>query len=386
MNNVGDSHGINRYKTYVLFLSTYTFLSGFVFIEPSPAEIWFTLTVPFLLLGFKVRWSVIFATISLFLPLFLSSFIGLALYGVFNPRFFIIDIYLFSFFFVLSSYASSLKKYAEKILDKLMISWSWAGAINILAGIFCYLTGRRTLLNANVVRFGIRLTGFFKDPNVLGPFLIPVSVYFLMQFLKDRGNKFANLTLFSFFSFGVLLSFSRAAWLDYAVSMFFLIIMRLQKRKMFLKILGITAILIIAFSVFWFLADKINFFGITLKDFFLSRLGLQSYDIGRFEAQHQFIEILSSTSALFGIGPGNYEIYSAGFATHSLYARYIGERGLFGFSLFVVFWIFVLKKTIASRNKDFLLPVLFGQLANSFFIDSLHWRHLWLIIALVFLG
>uniref|UniRef100_A0A7V4KFL6 Uncharacterized protein n=1 Tax=Fervidobacterium pennivorans TaxID=93466 RepID=A0A7V4KFL6_FERPE len=89
--------------------------------------------------------------------------------------------------------------------------------------------------------------------------------------------------------------------------------------------------------------------GISLKDFILARLGLQSYDVGRFEAQRKFVHILSSANAFFGIGPGNYELYSR-MATHSLYARYIGERGLFGFSLFVMFWVIVLKKLLKSRS------------------------------------
>jgi hypothetical protein len=85
--------------------------------------------------------------------------------------------------------------------------------------------------------------------------------------------------------------------------------------------------------VFWYSADKIDLLGANLRDFILTRLGLQHYDLERFEAQRKFVDILSSADAFFGIGPGNYELYSR-MATHSLYLRYIGERGLFRFLSF----------------------------------------------------
>ncbi|WP_448522515.1 O-antigen ligase family protein [Pseudothermotoga sp.] len=312
----------------------------------------------------------------------LSAFIGLISFGVFNFRFVIIDIYVFVFFFVLASYAESLRKdlYQEKFLDQLMIPWSLAGAINIIAGGIGYLTARTTFYGASILKYG-RLTGFFKDPNVLGPFLIPVSSYFLTRFLKGRGSEFLNLALFLFFSFGILLTFSRAAWLNYVVTMILLVGTALLSRRTRLKALGFFVIAGLIFFVLWSFADKINLLDVSLKDFLLARLALKSYDVERFEAQGKFVDILSSANAFFGIGPGNYELYSR-MATHSLYARYIGERGLFGFSLFAVFWVIVLKKLLKSRSRGFLIPVLFGQLVNSLFIDSLHWRHLWLLIVL----
>jgi hypothetical protein len=101
----------------------------------------------------------------------LSALIGLISFGVLDFRFVIIDTYLFVLFFVLASYAKFLRKdlYQEKFLDQLMISWSLAGAINIIAGGFGYLTGRTMFYGAWILKYG-RLNGFFKDPNVLGPF------------------------------------------------------------------------------------------------------------------------------------------------------------------------------------------------------------------------
>jgi hypothetical protein len=386
--SVGITNGreVIRYRNYVVFMCIYVFLSGFVFVEPSPAEIWFTVALPFLILGLKTNRSIIFAFSALFLPMLLSAFIGLISFGALNSRFIITDTYLFVFFFVLASYAKSLTKspYQERFLDRLMIPWSLAGALNIIAGGFGYLTGRVNLFGSEILMYG-RLTGFFKDPNVLGPFLIPVSAYFLVQFLKARRNELLNFALFLFFSFGILLTFSRAAWLNYAVTTILLVGTAFLNRSTRSKALSFLVIAVLALFVFWYFADKIDLLGINLRDFIFARSTLQHYDSERFEAQRKFVDILGSTNAFFGIGPGNYELYSR-IATHSLYARYIGERGLFGVSLFILFWALVLREAFNRRDKNFILLVLFGQLVNSVFIDSLHWRHLWLLITLAFLG
>jgi len=383
---IPNDREVIRYRNYVVFMCIYVFLSGFVFVEPSPAEIWFTVALPFLILGLKTNRSIIFAFSALFLPMLLSALIGLISFGFLDFRFIITDTYLFVFFFVLASYAKSLTKspYQERFLDRLMIPWSLAGAVNIIAGGFGYLTGRVNLFGSEILKYD-RLTGFFKDPNVLGPFLVPVSAYFLMQFLKARRNELLNFAFFLFFSFGILLTFSRAAWLNYAVTTILLIGTALLNRSTRSKALSLLVIIVPGLFVFWYFADKIDLLGTNLRDFILTRLTLQHYDSDRFEAQRKFVVILSSANAFFGIGPGNYELYSR-ISTHSLYARYIGERGLFGVSLFVVFWALVLREVFNSRDKNFILLVLLGQLVNSVFIDSLHWRHLWLLITLAFLG
>jgi len=383
---IPNDREVIRYRNYVVFMCIYVFLSGFVFVEPSLAEIWFTVALPFLILGLKTNRSIIFAFSALFLPMLLSALIGLISFGFLDFRFIITDTYLFVFFFVLASYAKSLTKspYQERFLDRLMIPWSLAGAVNIIAGGFGYLTGRVNLFGSEILKYD-RLTGFFKDPNVLGPFLVPVSAYFLMQFLKARRNELLNFAFFLFFSFGILLTFSRAAWLNYAVTTILLIGTALLNRSTRSKALSLLVIIVPGLFVFWYFADKIDLLGTNLRDFILTRLTLQHYDSDRFEAQRKFVDILSSANAFFGIGPGNYELYSR-ISTHSLYARYIGERGLFGVSLFVVFWALVLREVFNSRDKNFILLVLLGQLVNSVFIDSLHWRHLWLLITLAFLG
>ncbi|WP_233186280.1 O-antigen ligase [Thermotoga sp. KOL6] len=371
-------------RVYFVFVVLYVFLSGFVFIEPSPAEIMFTIMAPMMLIGFSTTWRIMILFLLLFVPMTISAYFGI-IQGFFNLRFFTIDTYLFIFFFVLSSLGFHVKKIVNKdhLLSSLMKAWAVAGAVNIMAGLFAYVTGRTTLLGTEIIRFGIRLKGFFKDPNVLGPFLIPAGIYYLYMFFKEREKSIQHLLLFIFFSGGVILTFSRAAWLNLFFSMLFLIFGLIGEPRSRGKIAGFFVIVLILLMIFFQVSTQINILGVNLYDFFINRTGLKSYDTGRFSAQKEFVDIMnySVLSLFFGVGPGNYENFSR-MATHSLFARYIGERGLIGISTFVVFLVLVSRYALKSSYRKFFIPVLIGQLVNSFFIDSLHWRHLWLLIVI----
>lgn len=371
-------------KLHVLFLAIYIFLSGFVFVEPSPAEVWFSVSVPFLLIGFKTSPELVLTFGLLFIPMLVSAYVGSTFFGLYNLRFIIIDVYLFLFFFVIASYLNAIKKKLPKefVMDVLMRAWFLAGSINILAGLFVMATGMEFPIS--IIRFGIRLQGFFKDPNVLGPFLVPVALYFLQKFFEKREKQSFNLIVFVFLSLGVFFTFSRAAWLNYVTAISLYLLYALRRKENFVKLVLFVAFSVASLFLFLYLSNQIQVFGYNLFDFLTERVGFQSYDEYRFETQSMFSQILSSTSVTFGIGPGNYEIFS-GMATHSLYLRYMAERGILGFIAFCGFFLITLRKAFMSDLRRFLVPTLVGQMVNSLFIDSLHWRHFWILLALSFL-
>lgn len=372
-------------RIYFVFVVIYIFLSGFVFIEPSPAEIWFLFFVPFILMHFKTNFESLLSFGLVFIPMLISTYVGYLVSGYYNTRFITIDLYLFFFFLLLVSSFNMVSKEmpAEKLLKTLMIAWAFASLINILAGLIALFTPFR-LFPANIVLYGIRMKGFFKDPNVLGPFLVPNALYFLRELFYSKEHRALKFFLFVFISFGILLTFSRAAWLNYAAALFIYLIFAVFDKRTFKKSVVFAMVLILLFIAFLYLSSYIYLFDTNLSDFMFARAKLQSYDEDRFETQSKFLQIISSTSILFGTGPGNYENFT-GYATHSLYARYIGERGFFGFALFVIFLGIAIRKASKSELKNFLIPIIIGQLVNSLFIDSLHWRHLWVLLALSFM-
>jgi O-antigen ligase len=96
----------------------------------------------------------------------------------------------------------------------------------------------------------------------------------------------------------------------------------------------------------------------------------------------------------FGIGPGQYEEV-VGYAAHSTYVNALTEQGFLG--LLTVVLLFLVTLAAATRNavagrttfgigSATLLAAWCGTLANSVFVDTLHWRHLWLIAALIWIG
>lgn len=373
---------INFEKRIKIFLSMYIFLSGFVFVEPSPAEVLFLIFFISSIKSVKIDKEIFLISTLLFFPCFISTYIGQTFFYSFNSRFFLIDIYLFFLFIITSSYFKKVSD-PDKMLSDLMLSWALAGLINILAGIVSISKGGK-LFGADILVYGLRLKGFFKDPNVLGPFLVPPAVFFLYKTVKAKTKVLRSFLTFIVLSFGVVFTFSRAAWLNYSISIFGLILTKLFKPKELKRLILVILIIVVIALFFWKLSYSIELLGFNLQTFFIGRTGLKSYDQDRFAAQMEFIDIISSTSLLFGAGPGNYEIF-AGMSTHSLYLRYIGERGLIGFTLFSIFFLVLFVRSAKSRLFDLLFPFIIGQLVNSLFVDSLHWRHLWILLSLVFI-
>ena len=116
----------------------------------------------------------------------------------------------------------------------------------------------------------------------------------------------------------------------------------------------------------------------------------QSYDTERFGGQRA--ALAPAEEYPLGAGPGQFESI-AGISAHSTYARSLGEQGFPGSSCCVA----LLGATLAIGGRATwragrdthgigsaaLLAAWCGLLANSAFVDTLHWRHLWVVAALI---
>ena len=127
-------------------------------------------------------------------------------------------------------------------------------------------------------------------------------------------------------------------------------------------------------------------------DFLAERAQSQSYDTERFSGQRAGLR--PAQRYPFGAGPGQFESV-AGISAHSTYARALGEQGFPG--PVVVLALLALTLRFAMRNaargrstygigSATLLAAWCGLLASSAFVDTLHWRHLWLVAALIWTG
>jgi hypothetical protein len=126
--------------------------------------------------------------------------------------------------------------------------------------------------------------------------------------------------------------------------------------------------------------------------FLFERAHLQEYDSGRFAGQ--VIGIQSGERYPLGIGPGQFESY-ASISAHSTYVRAFAEQGLPGLIVFAAFAVSILAAAIGNAvagretygiGSAALLGALCGIFVNSAVIDTLHWRHFWIVVALIWAG
>ena len=119
----------------------------------------------------------------------------------------------------------------------------------------------------------------------------------------------------------------------------------------------------------------------------------QSYDSERFGAQRRGIGLAESHP--IGIGPGQFELV-APLSAHSTYVRSLAEEGVLGAVtlLAIMFGTLLLAARNAVLGRDTYgigssaaagAPGA-GMLANSVVVDTLHWRHLWLLAGLIWAG
>jgi O-antigen ligase len=372
---------IGKDKIIYTFSLLYVFFSGIVFIEPSPAEIIFVLFFPFLFYFIEFKKSDLYLFLIVFLPAIISFYIGGMYFGYFNLKFFLIDVYIFLLFLFL--YKTFIYIFSKRdLFDKIIKSWGSIATLNILLGFYAYATKRFQIGSIEIVGFGIRLIGLFKDPNVLGPFIIPLALYYFEKFYYKK-TILKNTILFSFMSIGVFLSFSRAAWLSYFIGVFFIVFLYSIKNKNVYNWKTILFLFLLVLIIVFLFMSNIKIGSFSFNDFLKSRIGIKSYDRMRFASQDRAFDMIYM-SRLFGIGPGNYEFVS-GFSAHSTFLRYIGERGFFGIITFIYFLIFIFYKSLKllNTNKTFLIASYIGIIFNSFFVDTLHWRHMWVLFALI---
>jgi O-antigen ligase len=133
---------------------------------------------------------------------------------------------------------------------------------------------------------------------------------------------------------------------------------------------------------------------------------IKSYDYDRFGAWERagsgFTSSLSSAFSnlwspqglagfarvLFGYGPGQSEVILQ-YATHNLYLRVLFELGILGAVGLVIFLLAVGRSLLSKQpfgrgtlEGQALLASVVALLAMSLFIDSLHWRHLFVFFGI----
>jgi hypothetical protein len=195
------------------------------------------------------------------------------------------------------------------------------------------------------------------------------------------------IAAFGVVSIGIVVAYSRAAWLDYVIGIAALLAVQASRRGGLRRAVRSIGLLVLAGAAGLGVLIASGSFS-----FFQERSHLQQYDQQRFANQHN--ALADMTHHVFGYGPGQVEVVLP-IATHSYFARAAFEQGLLGVTTLSIvlggtaICAFVLSRRATDVNgigTAALLGIWLGQSANSIFIDTVHWRHLWIFAGLIWSG
>ncbi len=234
-----------------------------------------------------------------------------------------------------------------------------------------------------------RARGTFKDPNVLGAFLILPALFSLQSVVSaPRAKAFRNTIAFGIMSLAILLAFSRAAWGGLIITAAFMLASmvltsRSQTERSRIIVMALVAIILAIALVALLLS-----FDSTAQMFKQRASFDQSYDEGRFGRFGR--HILGAEMALdlpFGIGPLQFRNYFPE-DTHNSYLNAFMSGGWISGLVYPAL-VFV---TVMTGFRYVFLPVpwqrtylaifsaFLGTVGESFIIDTDHWRHFWMML------
>ncbi len=235
-----------------------------------------------------------------------------------------------------------------------------------------------------------RAQGLFKDPNVFGPFLIPAALILLEESLRPRLlglRRVVSVALLAVLVLGVVFAYSRAAWLNLVVAVCVMLAVMALRADAGRSAAGALALIAAVAAVGGATVVLTGSAG-----FLQERAQLQSYDTQRFSAQRTGVELAEEHT--LGIGPGQFENASP-VSAHSIYVRALAEQGPLGLAVLVMLLgstlLLACANAVSGRDAygvgaAVLLGAWCGLLANSAFVDTLHWRHLWFVAALIWVA
>ena len=352
--------------------------SSYVIIEPAPTDLLLILATMLAIILKRIYFSkeTLLGMLILF-GFIIANFIStwLAYEAMEGISYFIITLYLIVTWIGLVGFGEI---YRSRLAESIMLFYTVGAFFTALVAIGVYFA----VIPSNPDWFLFeRIKMFFKDPNVFGPYFVLPTLYMLgLVEQKRRGLYFVLLLLFVG---AVLISFSRAAWLNLAIAIAVYYVLPRVKlanwRSGITFYLGIVAIA----------ATAIILQNQTLLTQFTERASIQNYDNERFASQEAAWH--EGVISPLGSGPGQSEILLT-IAPHNVYARIFFENGWLGLLtliLFLVATLIICARKFHSASYGYVYRICFavivGHIINGFFIDTLHWRHFWIVLALAWI-
>lgn len=374
--------GIKRGTLWLLAAS-----SGFALIEPSPYEFVF-LIVLFVFAVTGIRFSQKLLPLALLLLLYNIG-------GAFSlipwmddgdsVRFTAVSAYLMITAIVLAAAMTEDTLGRLEALQRGYLLAAWCAGLAAVLGYFD-IAG----LGTSFTLYG-RASGTFKDPNVLGPFLVAPIIYVLQHILTGRTGILRGLIALSLPLAALFLTFSRGAWGVLAASALIMIALNFlvaPSAAARARIVAMSLAALVAMAAALLVALSFE----EIRAVFEIRASLeQDYDLGvtgRFGNQLRSIPVLLETPN--GFGPLRFRWHFVD-DPHNVYINAFASYGWLGgiawFALMAatcyVGWRLVFRRSAWQNHAIVLWSVLFVLILQGLQIDTDHWRHLYLLLGLV---
>ncbi len=363
------------------------FSGGFVFFEPAPYELLLMPVIGLWLVGGLPIPRAVGPLIVLILAFLAGGLLAMTQSGVLDvePKYIAVTGFLAVSACFFAAFTADRTPHRLELIANAWIAGACASTLLGLAGYFGLAP------EGMFTRYG-RAAGGFQDPNVYAPFLVfPLLV--LIQRIATRPPLAALLNALPalLIAFGLLLAFSRGAWGMMAVaSVLVLLVMFLTAgsaavRARYLAMAGIGAV-VLALLV----AAALSVDGISSLFAERARI-IQDYDgsqTGRF-ARHAIGFDLMLRRPL-GIGAMEFGIRFNG-DEHNIWLKALTSYGWLGFAAFAALtaWTLVAAFPVLFRTSPWqhhaqaAYAVFLGHLVLGMVIDIDHWRHVYLLLGLI---
>jgi O-antigen ligase len=237
---------------------------------------------------------------------------------------------------------------------------------------------------------GGRAKGTFRDPNVLGPFLVLPALFLAQDMIRGKGNLILRVGMLAVIVLGLFLTFSRGAWASLVIGMLTLMAVSAitSGQAMMRARLGLFVILGLAAAAMGFAAIlSVDSIYELFADRFVLQKDYDSGPSGRFGSQLRAIPDLLTRP--FGHGPNRFSYFYPE-NPHNTYLMAFSSYGWLGgiaFLGFITTTLVILLKTLFLRTpfQPYVLVIfsaLIPHLVQNFQIDTDRWRHLFMIYGL----
>ena len=366
---------------------TGAFLSGFVINEPAPYELFMAgLVGLWFVCGLRLPGAIMPLTV-LLIVFNIGGIVSMMTMQDWRdaPLYVAVGFFLaFTAIFFAAVVAADWRR-----LTVIMNGYLTAAVLTGLLGIVGYFG---LLPGAEIfTRYG-RAMGAFQDPNVFAPFLALPALWCLHGVLtRPLAGAMWRLALLTVLALALFLSFSRAGWGLFLVSSLLLtmcLLIASPTAAFRLRILLVSAATLVAIIVALAIALQIE----AVRDMLIERARLvQDYDAGqggRFT--NQLLGLMKATEHPFGIGPLEFG-RRFGTDTHNIWLKALFDYSWLGFAAYVtlVFWTLGAGLRIMFRDRPWqpvlmcALIVFFGHMLVGSVIDTDRWRHLYLIMGII---